>query len=245
MKGPDRNRIQLVVDGEARRGEQGAANSSTHRRSEKPDEIAQWRNATETCAPHAYRRHASLTTGIQWPAVEKLVVHEQRQRNVARFGAQPDEGLSSWEVYFARPLLPDGVGQEAVRALAARGEADLPALRDLSAHNFTMDIFYSQWMSGTEKTAPKASPRPLAPALAALGIVAYESTGGRLVYRGTSPTDLRTGGTAEIAPRLYWRRARGDVKVRGPPLRARLSMLPASPVAPPPSRCCPPLAGGR
>ena len=233
MKGPDRNRIQLVVDGEARRGERGAADSSTHRRSEKPDEIAQWRNATETCAPHAYRRHASLTTGIQWPAVQKLVVHEQRQRNVVRFGAQPDEGLSSWEVYLARPLLSDNVGQEAVNALAARGEADLSALRDLSAHNFTMDIFYSQWISGSEKTAPKASSRPLAPALAALDIVAYESTSGRLVYRGTSPTALRTGGTTEIAPRLYWRRARGDVKVPSPPLRtclhctAPLSLLPA------------------
>ena len=52
MKGPDRNRIQLVVDGAARRGEQGGADSSTHRRSEKPDEIAQWRNATETGALH-------------------------------------------------------------------------------------------------------------------------------------------------------------------------------------------------
>ena len=38
----------------SRRGEQGGADSSTHPRSEKPDEIAQWRNATETCAPHAY-----------------------------------------------------------------------------------------------------------------------------------------------------------------------------------------------
>ena len=34
----------------SRRGEQGGADSSTHARSEKPDEIAQWRNATETCA---------------------------------------------------------------------------------------------------------------------------------------------------------------------------------------------------
>ena len=104
--------------------------------------------------------------------------------------------------------------------MAARGEADLHALRDLSAHNYTMDLFYSQWMCGTEKTAPKASPQPLAPALAALGIVAYESTGGRLVYRGTSPTALRTGGTDEIAPRLYWRRAAGDIKVRRRPLDA-------------------------
>lgn len=34
--------------------EQGGADSSTHRRSEKPDEIAQWRYVTEVCAPHAY-----------------------------------------------------------------------------------------------------------------------------------------------------------------------------------------------
>jgi hypothetical protein len=214
MKGPDRNRIQLVVDGAARRGEQGGADSSTHRRSEKPDEIAQWRNASETCAPHAYRRHASLMNGIQWPAVEKLVVHDQRQRDRASFGGKPDVGLSAWEIYLARPLLPAEIDEEAADVLAARGEADLPALRDLSAPNFTMDMFYSKWMSGTEKTAPKASPQPLAPALAALGIVAYVSTGGRLVYRGTSPTALRTGGTVEVAARLYWRRAAGDIKVR-------------------------------
>ena len=29
----------------SQRGEQGGADSSTHRRSEKPDEIGQWRNA--------------------------------------------------------------------------------------------------------------------------------------------------------------------------------------------------------
>ena len=39
----------------SRRGEQGGADTSTHQDSEKPDEIAQWFNATETCAPHAYR----------------------------------------------------------------------------------------------------------------------------------------------------------------------------------------------
>ena len=38
----------------SRRDEQGGADSSTHPRSEKPDEIAQWRNVTETCAPYAY-----------------------------------------------------------------------------------------------------------------------------------------------------------------------------------------------
>ena len=38
----------------SQRGEQGGADSFTHRRSEKPDEIGQWRNATEVCAPHAY-----------------------------------------------------------------------------------------------------------------------------------------------------------------------------------------------
>jgi hypothetical protein len=36
----------------SQRGEQGGAD--THRRKEKPDEIAQWRYATEVCAPHAY-----------------------------------------------------------------------------------------------------------------------------------------------------------------------------------------------
>ena len=40
----------------SRRGEQGGADTSTHQDSEKPDhEIAQWFNATETCAPQAYR----------------------------------------------------------------------------------------------------------------------------------------------------------------------------------------------
>ena len=39
----------------SRRGEQGSADTSIHQHSEKPDEIAQWFNATETCAPQAYR----------------------------------------------------------------------------------------------------------------------------------------------------------------------------------------------
>ena len=39
----------------SRRGEQGGADTSTHQDSEKPDEVAQWFNATETCAPQAYR----------------------------------------------------------------------------------------------------------------------------------------------------------------------------------------------
>ena len=39
----------------SRQGEQGGADTSTHQHSEKPDEIAQWFNATETCAPQAYR----------------------------------------------------------------------------------------------------------------------------------------------------------------------------------------------
>ncbi len=45
------NRVLIDV---SQRGEQGGADSFTHRRSEKPDEIGQWRNATEVCAPHAY-----------------------------------------------------------------------------------------------------------------------------------------------------------------------------------------------
>ena len=44
----------VLIDA-SQRGEQGGADSFTHRRSEKPDEIGQWRNATEVCAPHAYR----------------------------------------------------------------------------------------------------------------------------------------------------------------------------------------------
>ena len=44
----------VLIDDVSHRGEQGGADSSTHRRSEKPDEIAQWRYVTEVCAPHAY-----------------------------------------------------------------------------------------------------------------------------------------------------------------------------------------------
>mgnify|MGYP001351227319 CR=1 FL=1 len=50
-KGDDKNRMQLLVDGEALRGAQGSADNSTHRRDERPDEIAQWRNCRTTCAP--------------------------------------------------------------------------------------------------------------------------------------------------------------------------------------------------
>ena len=42
----------------SQRDEQDGADSFTHRRSEKPDEIGQWRNATEVCAPHAGTRTA-------------------------------------------------------------------------------------------------------------------------------------------------------------------------------------------
>ena len=51
-KGQPENSVLISV---SRRGEQGGADTSTHQDSEKPDEIAQWFNATETCAPHAYR----------------------------------------------------------------------------------------------------------------------------------------------------------------------------------------------
>ena len=47
----------------SQRGEQGGADSSTHRRSEKPDEIGQWRNATEVCAPHAYSVLMNVSRG--------------------------------------------------------------------------------------------------------------------------------------------------------------------------------------
>ena len=114
LKGPDRNRIQLVMDGDAQRGQQGEADTSTHRRNERPDQIAHWRNATETCAPHAYRRHAELITGIQEPAVEKIVVHDVRQRDAnPRPSVRGDDvGLSPQEIYLARPLLPTDISQE-------------------------------------------------------------------------------------------------------------------------------------
>ena len=47
----------------SQRGEQGGADSFTHRRSEKPDEIGQWRNATEVCAPHAYSVLMNVSRG--------------------------------------------------------------------------------------------------------------------------------------------------------------------------------------
>ena len=47
----------------SQRGEQGGADSFTHRRSEKPDEIGQWRNATEVCALHAYSVLMNVSRG--------------------------------------------------------------------------------------------------------------------------------------------------------------------------------------
>ena len=47
----------------SQRGEQGGADSFTHRRSEKPDENGQWRNATEVCAPHAYSVLMNVSRG--------------------------------------------------------------------------------------------------------------------------------------------------------------------------------------
>jgi hypothetical protein len=101
-----------------------------------------------------------------------------------------------------------------LQACAALTESEVLALRDLSAPSHTIDVFYGKWMTGTEKTAPKprAGP-PLPDALVSLGIVAHMSGSGRLVYYGTSPTGLRRGDQFDIPPRLYWRRAPGDVKV--------------------------------
>ena len=47
----------------SQRGEQGGADSFTHRRSEKPDDIGQWRNATEVCALHAYSVLMNVSRG--------------------------------------------------------------------------------------------------------------------------------------------------------------------------------------
>jgi len=56
LKGEDRNRAQVVVDGQQFNGRQGDANSSTHNRDEAPNEIYEWRDMRETCAPQAYWR---------------------------------------------------------------------------------------------------------------------------------------------------------------------------------------------
>ena len=76
LKGPDTNRIQIVVDGERVRNEpEEVADASTHRRAQGRDEVKGWRLAKETCAPYAVRRASMYTSYFQEPAVEALVVH--------------------------------------------------------------------------------------------------------------------------------------------------------------------------
>ena len=104
LKGNDVNRLQLVVDGAEQRGDQGSADGSTHRRDQRPDEIRQWRNAKTTCAPQAYRRMAGHTTYVQEPTCHAACVHEPRERDV---DDAHDDGLSEWEMYLARPALPE------------------------------------------------------------------------------------------------------------------------------------------
>ena len=209
--------MQLVVDGAEQRGAQGADETSTHRRDERPDEIAQWRNATETCAPHAYRRLASATNYMQLPSVQKLLVHSPRKRDPTN---PKDVGLTDFEVYLARPLLARNVR-------LGEGEAESEkALRALDTLRF--EHFFKGWLSGTEKTAPKrkllagtSRPEPLPEALAEAGVVAYRAAGGQLVYHGTDPTGLRSGTVQGLPPRLYWqRRSESTVRHHQPP-RAR------------------------
>ena len=80
LKGPDTNRIQLIPEGATQQGAQGSTDNSTHRRDGRPDEIREWRNATETCAPLAYRRCCGHLNYIQEPSVESIVIYMQRTR---------------------------------------------------------------------------------------------------------------------------------------------------------------------
>ena len=100
LKGEDRNRAQVVVDGQQFHGRRGDANSSTHNRDEGRNEIYEWRDMRETCAPQAYWRACEYTCYGQEPPCEKLTVHPPRERS------ERDKGFSDFEKYMARPDLP-------------------------------------------------------------------------------------------------------------------------------------------
>lgn len=99
LKGDDRNRAQVVVDGQQCNGRQGDANSSTHNRDEARNEIYEWRDMRETCAPQAYWRACEYISYGQEPPCEKLSVHAPRQRS------EVDKGFSNLEKYHQRPEL--------------------------------------------------------------------------------------------------------------------------------------------
>ena len=99
LKGEDRNRAQIVVDSQQPRGEPGDANSSTHNRSQTRNEIYEWRDMRETCAPQAYWRACEYVSYGQEPPCEKLTVHPPRERT------ERDKGFSDLEKYLHRPKL--------------------------------------------------------------------------------------------------------------------------------------------
>jgi hypothetical protein len=195
LKGSDTNRIQLIPAGAAQQGSQGSTDNSTHRRDVRPDEISEWRNATETCAPLAYRRCCGHLNYIQEPSVESIVIHTQRTRE-----DDNDTGLSDFEIYMARPLLS-------------------------SLDNMTVDAFYMKWMTGTELlqdaygtvvkkgTAPAIGRLPTPEESDQVPTLAYFSKSGRQVYRGVDPTTLRLNSSTVLPPRLYWKRADDDPKL--------------------------------
>jgi hypothetical protein len=52
LKGLDKNKGQVVVDGDRARGTQAGASTRTHNRREPRDEIAIWRDLREVRVPH-------------------------------------------------------------------------------------------------------------------------------------------------------------------------------------------------
>ena len=69
MKGLDKNKGQVVMRTERPRGTQAANRSSTHDRQTPRDEIREWRDLREICAPNAYWRENEYTSYGQVPSI--------------------------------------------------------------------------------------------------------------------------------------------------------------------------------
>ena len=195
LKGSDVNRLQLVADGAEQQGQQGAADNSTHRRDQRPNEIRQWRNAKTTCAPYSYRRMAGHTMYIQEPPCEECCVHEPRRRDVKN---KRDVALSEWERYLARPCLP-------------------------GLDNVIFDDYLRHWRSGTSteerSTSLNDGGAPLTEQDLRDGALCIAKDG-RRVYVGdlAKAETLRPNTTEEQKARMpemhYWRRTEKEASER-------------------------------
>ena len=232
LKGPDTNRIQIVVDGERVRNEpEEVADASTHRRAQGRDEVKGWRLAKETCAPYAVRRASMYTSYFQEPAVEALVVHMPRPLERVMYDSTRFV-LSPFEEYLARPLVTaTEIAAVAARAVSLassqpRAATELHHLCKLLRRldGCTYEEFHRDWQAASSaRHAPKpasllnAQGRVVDTAVLRrdvlrvdeLSCLSHVSKRCCVVLHGQDPSSLRKWdgySSVHIPARLYWPR---------------------------------------